>query len=96
MKSVLSILTLFIVVNLYSQQNVTLYFRNGDSIKVISHITAGNSKIRYRKNKDGKKITVDYKKIKKATQHYKTHNAFYTFKIKQGHTVPVLLQLVKF
>ena len=85
---------LFTAIHIYSQKNVTLIFRNGDSLKVISNLTSGTTKIKYKLNEDSKKNTVDSRKVKKAVEHHKSENIIYTFKIKLGHTIPVLLKQV--
>jgi hypothetical protein len=79
-------------INIYSQKYATLYFRNGDSLKVISSINSGNKRITYKETKDAKRITVDYKKIIKAVQHYDSFDRTFVFKIKDGYQNPVILE----
>ena len=94
MKKILFSIILFISINIYGQKNVTLFFRNGDSLKVISHLNSGDTRINYKVNEGSKKIKVDYKKIKKAVKYYKSFKTTYTFKIKQNYSIPVLLEQV--
>jgi hypothetical protein len=93
-KILLIIVCVFITNTIFSQKNVTLYFRNGDTLKVISHLNSGNSKIKYRENEDSKKITVNYKKITKAVQHYSNFNKTFVYKIKDGHQTPIILEQI--
>ena len=79
---------------MYGQKNVTLFFRNGDSLKVISYVSAGMTTIKYRTSEDAKKIKVSYRKVKKAVIHFASSNVTYAYKIKKGHTTPILLEQV--
>tara|TARA_R110001592_G_scaffold18723_3_gene77419 strand:+ start:1109 stop:1678 length:570 start_codon:yes stop_codon:yes gene_type:complete len=81
-----------ISINNYGQENTTLYFRNGDSLKVKAYLNSGSPRITYRENEDAKRITVDYKKAEKAVQHYNEFDKTFVFKIKNGYTIPVLLE----
>lgn len=94
MKKILLILVIIYAHNSFSQKNVTLYFRNGDTLKVISYLNAGNSSIRYKINKDSKKITVNYRKVKKAVQHYSGFDRTFVYKIKKGSQTPIILEQV--
>jgi hypothetical protein len=94
MKKILLFITFLFCLNILGQKNVTLYFRNGDSLKVISHINSGNSKIRYREKQKAKRITINYRKVLKAVQHYSGFNRTYVFKKKEGYEVPVILEQV--
>jgi hypothetical protein len=92
LKNIVLIITLFIGINFYGQKDITLFFRNGDSLKVISYLTSGNTKIKYRESEDSKKITVDYRKVEKAVKHNMSFDVIYKYKIKQGCATPVLLE----
>lgn len=94
MKKILLLIIVFFGINSFGQKNVTLYFRNGDTLKVISYLNAGDSRIKYRENKKSKKTTVDYIKIEKAIQHYSDFDRTYVFKIKHGYKIPVILEQV--
>ena len=94
MKNILLILGIIYAHNSFSQKNVTLHFRNGDTLKVISYVNAGNSNIRYRVDKESKKITVNYRKVKTAVQHYSGFDRTYVYKIKKGSQTPIILEQV--
>ena len=94
MKKILVLIILFMGVHLYGQKNVTLFFRNGDSLKVISYLSSGMTTIKYRTSEDSKKIRVSYRKVKKAVRHFTSSDITYTYKIKKGHTTPILLEQV--
>ena len=70
---------------MHAQKNVTLFFRNGDSLKVISYVSSGMKTIKYRISEDSKKIKVDYKKVKKVVRYFKSDSTTYTYKIKKGY-----------
>ena len=93
MKKVFLCVVFLISFNFYSQENTTLYFRNGASQKVIAYLRAGSPRVTYRENEDAKRITVDYKKVEKAVQHYDDFDRTFVFKIKNGYTIPILLEL---
>jgi hypothetical protein len=94
MKKILLLIILFTGVYMHAQKNVTLFFRNGDSLKVISYVSSGMTTIKYRISEDSKKIKVDYKKVKKVVRYFKSDSTTYTYKIKKGYTTPILLEQV--
>ena len=56
MKKILLLIILFTGVYMHAQKNVTLFFRNGDSLKVISYVSSGMTTIKYRISEDSKKL----------------------------------------
>ncbi len=94
MKKVFLCILFILSLNIYCQKDVTLFFRNGDSLKVISHLYSGMAKIKYRVSEDSKKIKIDYRKVKKAVKYYTSNSVTYTYKIKKNHATPVLLEQV--
>ena len=68
------------------KKNVTLFFINGDSVKIISYVSSGMKIVKYRINEDSKKIKVNYRKVKKAVRHFKSRSTTYTYKKRTRYT----------
>ncbi len=76
-------------------QKATLYFRDGTSATGLARIIGANVKIKFRKNKNSKKIFYSYKKVDKILIRENDEDVMYQFKIIQNKKTPLLLEILK-
>jgi len=85
---------ILITFSVLSQQNATLYFRNGSKLEGIAQITKF-SEVKFQKNKESKKVKYSYRELDKIVIWDKDRNKYieYRYKVPVSET-PKLLEII--
>ncbi len=96
MKKIIIFLFLFFSINSIAQYYVEgdLYFKDGTMTTGLAHINVFNDKIKFKKNKDEKRISYNHKSVDKLILRRDTIQKEFRYKKTLGRRAPRLLELI--
>ncbi|AOW20229.1 hypothetical protein [Urechidicola croceus] len=93
MKKIVIILFLLISISSFAQkQKATLYFKDGTTKTGLAKFTTFEEKIKFRKNRNSKKVVYDSNKIDKIIIRENDKNIEYRYKFVEGRERAILLE----